>query len=224
MQRRHFLAVTIIALTLVAAASGPSLAANVGGRSPESTAPESTAPESMAPESTIERYHSVLLQAMKEAETLGIGGRYTLIDAAARTAFDFPSMAGRATGKDWRDANEADRAAMAEAFGHMSVATYAMRFKGWSGQAFRTLGTDPGPRGTTLVKTQIAAPGGDPVALTYVMNQDGDGDWRIIDILLKGTISELAVKKSEYASILKAKGLTGLAEALNTQADKMLAP
>ncbi|MCF8501034.1 MAG: ABC transporter substrate-binding protein, partial [Rhodospirillum sp.] len=87
-----------------------------------------------------------------------------------------------------------------------------------------TRGTDPAPGGATLVKPQTPPPGGHPVALTYVMNQDGDGDWRIIDILLKGTISELAVKKSEYASILKAKGLTGLAEALNTQADKMLAP
>jgi phospholipid transport system substrate-binding protein len=111
---------------------------------------------------------------------------------------------------------------MTKAFGHMSVATYAMRFNGWSGQAFETLGTDPGPRGTILVKTQISAAGDEPVALTYVMNQGEGGNWRIIDILLKGTISEMAVKKSEYANILNSKGLSGLTEALNTQADKLL--
>ncbi len=207
MQRRHFLAAMICSLPLIMTGPGSVLAANGGGASPESA---------------VEQYHSVLLKAMKDAKTLGITGRYALIDKAAQTAFDFSNMAGRATGKAWRDANDADRAAMAKAFGHMSVATYAKRFKGWSGQAFKTLGTDPGPRGTTLVKTQIAAPGDEPVALTYVMNQGKDGDWRIIDILLKGTVSEMAVKKSEYANILNTKGLSGLTEALNTQADKLL--
>jgi phospholipid transport system substrate-binding protein len=206
MRLRYFLAGMAVALSLVSVLA-PSARAATGA---------------VSPEAAVERYHAVLLEAMKDAKALGIDGRYDLIVQPAWDTFDFSGMAARVTGKAWREAGEDERSSMAQAFGHMSVATYAKRFQGWSGQAFETLGTEPGPKGLTLVKTQIADPGHEAVALTYVMEKDAGGGWRIIDILLKGTVSELAVKKSEYASVLKAKGLGGLAQALNSQADKLL--
>ena len=110
-----------------------------------------------------------------------------------------------------------------EQFKRMSVGTYAARFDGYSGESFKTLDTKDGPRKTKLVKTHIVRPEDTPVKLTYVMQQSGP-EWRIIDVLLDGSISEMAVRVSEYRNILRSKGAGALATALDKIADRLISP
>ena len=42
-----------------------------------------------------------------------------------------------------------------------------------------------------------------------------DGEWKIIDIYLNGTVSELALRRSEYSSMIKREGFDSLIVALN---------
>jgi phospholipid transport system substrate-binding protein len=49
------------------------------------------------------------------------------------------------------------------------------------------------------------------------MRQFGD-EWRIIDVYLKGTYSEVATKRSEYSSILRDKGVDALIRELDAKA------
>jgi len=169
----------------------------------------------------IETYQAALLDAMQRADALGIQGRAEVLDGPVRTTFDFARMARAAAGKAWRTASEQDRADMVQAFGTYSVAVHADRFDGFSGERFVIDGTAPGSAETVLVHTHIARPEKDAVPISYVVAQGPDGP-EVVDVLLKGSISEVALRRSEWAAIGEREGLPGLVAALNALATRIL--
>ena len=88
-------------------------------------------------------------------------------------------------------------------------------------QLFKTLKVRTGPKGTRLVDTRLESPDDEPVRITYVMGKFGD-KWKIIDVLLDRGISEMAVRVSEYRSILRSRGVRALARALSKKAADLL--
>jgi phospholipid transport system substrate-binding protein len=60
---------------------------------------------------------------------------------------------------------------------------------------------------------------GDPTRMDYVMRQSPDG-WRAIDVLEEGTISQAAVQRSDFRSLL-ADGPDKLIDSLTAKVDKM---
>ncbi len=167
-----------------------------------------------SPRAVVEGFHYTLISVMQEADQLKFQGRYQKLEPEVNAAFHLPLMARVAIGSAWRSATDQQKMALIAAFARMSVSTYASRFDGFSGESFQTNGERAGPQNTVLVQTQINRPNDDPVALTYVTKQFSDG-WRIVDVLLAGGISELAVRRSEYKNILQVSGVNGLVTALN---------
>ncbi len=170
----------------------------------------------------VERFQQNLLAVMKEAESLGVKGRYERLEPKIEEAFHLSLMIRVATGSFWKKATGAQRSGLLAAFKHMSVSTYANQFDGYSGQVFEIVGQRPGPQKTVLVKTTIVSPGDSPAKLTYVV-KEFQGQWRIVYILLDNDISELAVRRSEYRGLLKNNGVDGLIATLNTKADGLVA-
>lgn len=171
--------------------------------------------------SVIEAFHETLISVMKEAKSLGIKGRYKRLVEPVTEAFHFPLMIKVATGRFWKRANLEQRDRLLAAFTAMSVGNYADNFDDYSGQRFVTLGERPGPRKTLLVETQIISPGDDPIAITYVM-KNIEKRWRIGDVLFENTISELAVRRSEYRRVLKQDGFDGLIAILEAKSRTLL--
>ncbi|MBB4285531.1 ABC transporter substrate-binding protein [Roseospira goensis] len=200
---------------LLAAAAWPLLAAHP--RPGHAAAPPPDAATAL-----IGTYQAALLDVMRRAENLGPGGRAEALDGPVRATFAFDRMARAAAGKAWRAADAATRAAMVESFASYSVAVHADRFDGFSGESFAIDGTAPGPAGTTLVNTRIVRPADDDVPITYVVADTADGA-RVVDVLLEGSISEVALRRSEWASIGARDGLPGLIAALDRQAETLLA-
>ena len=170
----------------------------------------------------IQRFQQSLLAVMKEAESLGVTGRYQRLQPIIEEAFHLPLMIRVATGSFWKKADEEQRSRLVAAFQRLSVSTYANRFDGYSGQVFEIVDQRPGPQKTVLVKTRIVSPGDSPARLTYVV-KEFKGQWRIVDILLDNDISELAVRRSEYRRLLKNNGVDGLIATLNDKADGLVA-
>jgi phospholipid transport system substrate-binding protein len=179
------------------------------------------APTKTAPTAVIEAFHGALLSVMKQAGNLGVGGRYDQLSGPITHSYDLAIMTRISSGSFWRRATDTEKVDLIAAFSRISIGTYAARFDGYSGQSFVVEGEKAGPRGTTLVETRILSPGDTPVDITYVMKA-ADSGWRIVDVLLAGGISELAVRRSEYRSILKAQGVRGLITALNKMADNLV--
>lgn len=175
-----------------------------------------------SPSTVIDEFHQDLLMVMKEAKALGIQGRYDYLSGSMDQAFDMRRMVRIAAGGFWRKATPEQRKTLVVAFKRMSVTTYADQFDSFSGQAFETMGERPGPQKTVLVETRILRPGDSPAQLTYVMKKV-KGRWRIADVLLDNSISQLAVRRSEYRNVLRSRGVDGLIAVLNDKSDRLIA-
>lgn len=188
-----------------------------GTARPDETQVSSTAD----PGAVVQALHEDLEETMRNAETLGMQGRYRKLEPRLMESYDFERMISVAAGSHWRQAGEPERQELLNAFSRFSVATYASRFKGYSGEHFETVNERQGPRQTVLVDTRLIRPAADPVPITYVMRAN-NGQWQIVDVLLEGTISELAVKRSEYATILGHGGIAELTEVLKEKTAALL--
>lgn len=169
----------------------------------------------------IETFYAALLDAMKQAKQLGTQGRYDKLLPVVSSTFDVPGMAKVACGAAWAGMQPAQQTAVVDAFKRMMVATYASRFDGYSGERLE-VGDVAEQAPDKIVRTSLVQSSGKVVSLNYLMRKAGDG-WRIADVYLDGTISELAGRRAEFASLLKSGGAEALTRALHAKGDKMLA-
>ncbi len=153
--------------------------------------------------------HDALLDVMMAADALGFEGRRDYITPVMEESYDMALIARASTGRYWRQATDDQKRRVIDAITRLSITIYADRFDGFSGEQFRTLSDEPAPRGTVLVKTEIIKSDGEPVAINYLMRETA-GVWRIIDVYLDGIYSEIALKRADYAGILKRAGFDGL--------------
>lgn len=161
-------------------------------------------------------FYDVLLRTMQQGERLGQGGRYAALEPVVRRSFDIPYMTRVAFGSSWSSLPDAKRQQLTEAFGRYITATWADRFDSYSGEKLEVGGERP-YGAAVLVDTRIVKADGEPVSINYLMRRDGDA-WRIGDVYLTGTISELATRRSEFSSVLRSQGVDGLIDALNRKA------
>ncbi len=169
----------------------------------------------------IRAFYDALLAAMKQAEQLGVRGRYDKLAPVIRATFDLPAMTRIAVGPEWTSIPSDQQAALLDSFARMTIATYASRFDGWSGQSFAIEPETTARNTGRIVRTKLLRPKEEPVTLNYLMRSAGDS-WKIVDIYLSGTISELATQRSEFGAILKAGGATALIASLQQQIDKLM--
>ena len=166
---------------------------------------------------TVQGLYAALLSTMKDGRTLGESGRFTQLAPVIRSSFDVASMARLSVGPSWTGLSEAQRQEVTESYGRYISAIYADRFDSYHGQKLEVTGEQPAAFGL-LVTTRIIKSNGEPVEVDYLMRRSGQS-WLISDIYLDSTISEVATRRSEFATILKTQGIDGLIAALNRKAD-----
>ncbi len=169
---------------------------------------------------TIKSFYDTLLSVMQQAKTLGLKGRYEKLDPAIHKAFNLPLMTRLSVGPDWVRLSPDEQKSLTAAFSDLSVSTYAARFDGYSGEHFDV---DPNPTQTSgglIVNTKLVQSSGEPVELNYLM-RDGDAGWQILDVFLKGTVSELATRRSEFSAVLRREGAEALLHLIQTRADDL---
>jgi phospholipid transport system substrate-binding protein len=168
----------------------------------------------MDAKATIDAFDATLLDVMKNAEKLGYKGRYDKLAPVITQTYDLPLMARISVGPQWAGLNPEDQAKITEAFKALSIATFASRFDGYGGETFKITGESPTTGGDNVVDTKLMRPNDDPVDLNYRLRKTGD-DWKVIDVFLSGTISQLANYRSEFSSTLRDKGAAGLVQLIN---------
>jgi phospholipid transport system substrate-binding protein len=169
----------------------------------------------------IRAFYDALQDAMRRAKVLGVKGRYDKLAPVIESAFDLAAMTRIAIGPPWTSIAREQQAALIDGFSRMTIATYANRFDGYSGERFDV---EPGVEtrsGGRIVHTRLVQSNGEPVVLDYLVRASGGG-WKIVDVYLTGTISELATRRSEFGAILDSGGAPALIESLRRQADKLM--
>ena len=155
-----------------------------------------------------------LLAIMKGGKTLGTAGRAARIGPVVDQTFDVALITRLSVGPDWLKVAPADQTALVAAMRRLTVAQYAANFDSYGGESFKI---DPAveTRGSDkVVRTTLAAPKGDPVAIGYRLRQSG-GSWRIVDVYYKNAISQLATRRADFATIFAKGGAKALISHLN---------
>jgi len=151
----------------------------------------------------IEAYYEQLMPTLKAAGSLSVGERDRRFTPAITSAFDIGAMARLATGPAWSSFSGAQQAAVREAFARFLVADYAHQVTDYSGESFvvdpQTSSESRG--GGEIVRTKLLQPGGRTVQINYLVRGG-----RVIDVYLNGTVSDLATRRDEFASILAGGG------------------
>jgi phospholipid transport system substrate-binding protein len=190
--RRHLL---ILPLAIVA---GPRAAA--------------AADSDAAPAALIERLYATLLAVMKQAKKLAFDERYSRLAPAIEQAFDLGLMTRIAVGPGWAGLTADQQRRLSAAFARFIISNYANRFDDYGGERFEVAPTTkPNPNGV-IVESTLTKSNGEKVVLNYLVHQGTAGSWKVIDVYLSGTVSEMATRRSEFSAVLQRGGADALVQ------------
>ena len=174
---------------------------------------------SPGPIDVIRQFYVQLQDVMQHATTLGARGRYQKLEPIVLRMFDVPYMARLSIGPSWARLATDQKRRVAQAYGRYLTALYATRFDGYSGERFEVLGEQQIKHGT-MIKSRVVKSNGEPVLINFVLH-DNDIAWQARDVYLDSAISEVATRRSEFASILRTSGIDALIASLNKKADDL---
>jgi phospholipid transport system substrate-binding protein len=192
--RRLALRATIATLSLLVLAAG---------------ARHAVAAADPSPSQVIETLHAGMLAVMKDAGTLDFQQRADRLGPILDQAYDLDFMARKALGSAYDKLDAEQQKRWMTAFRSFMVANYAGRVRAYHQQSFELRGEEASTQETVLVKGRVVEPGADTIDLTYRLRKTTAG-WRVIDVYLKGTVSELALRRSDFNAVLEREGFDGL--------------
>jgi len=166
----------------------------------------------------IQRLYAALLAAMKAGARTPFMQRYNALVGPVTQALDLPYILQTAVGPAWSALPAAQKSSLENAFQNYTVATYVSQFDSYAGEQFQVLpGLRALPNGSQVLQTRIIGSGGTPHEIDYVMRQAGSA-WKAIDVLLDGSISRVAVLRSDFRRLFSRGGPTELANYLQQKA------
>jgi phospholipid transport system substrate-binding protein len=137
---------------------------------------------------------------MRAGYTTPFPQRFDILAPVVDQVFDLETVLKVSVGMRWDSMDPAIQARLLRIYRRFTVATYVASFNKYDGEQFQIL---PGARDAgsdRIVGTEIIT-GGDHMRLDYVM-RDGSGVWRAVDVLLEGSISRVAVQRSDFRKVL----------------------
>ncbi|MTJ83334.1 MAG: organic solvent ABC transporter [Telmatospirillum sp.] len=173
------------------------------------------------PRETVQALCDGLLDVMKHSKELGFQGRADKLAKVVPVVYDMPAATRATLGVSFAKLSPDEARQLTDAFQRLSVASYAEQFDGFEGEHFEV--GEPRPastEGSQIVPSRIVTKAGQGTEIDYIVHQDG-GRWKIVDVLLDGTISQTAVRRSEFVSIFRRDGFPGLMSVLDQKISAM---
>jgi phospholipid transport system substrate-binding protein len=168
---------------------------------------------SSAPTAPIQHLNGALLAAMKAGGT-PFAARYNALAPVLERTFDLQTILARSVGLSWSTLPPAQKTALSNAFVRYTVSSYVSNFDSFNGQSFQVSpAVRSGGDGDVVVRSQLVRTNDSPVELDYVMHQ-GAGGWQVVDVLMNGSISRVAVQRSDFRALLASGGVPALAATL----------
>jgi phospholipid transport system substrate-binding protein len=154
---------------------------------------------------------SQFVQGVAEQALNSINGKH-LTDEETTTrfrgllhdAFDLKSMGRFVLGPYYNTATDQQKADYQQAFEDMIVDAYALRFRDYSGAAFK-VGREIPQGKDTQVDSQITTnDGAPPIDVSWKVRPEG-GSYKIVDVAVEG-VSMGNTEKAEFASVIERNG------------------
>jgi phospholipid transport system substrate-binding protein len=158
--------------------------------------------------------NNALIASMRSGSTMSFARRYQMLEPVIDRVFNLNAVLAASVGLSWAKIPDAQKATLSAAFRRYTVSSYVANFNSYNGQRFdilpdtRTLGS-----GQVVVQTRLIRTTESPVRLDYVM-RSGPAGWQIVDVLTEGTISRVAVQRSDFQQLLRSGGVAALTSGL----------
>jgi phospholipid transport system substrate-binding protein len=155
---------------------------------------------------TISRFNEALVAVMKSSGQVEFARRFQALAPAVDQVFDLPAVLAVSVGPSWASLSPDQQGRLLDAFRRYTIASYVASFDNYSGQRLTVSPTtrDLGA-GRVVVQSQITPVNGNATELDYVMQQTQAG-WKVVDVLAAGSISRVAVQRSDFRHLLSNGG------------------
>ena len=156
-----------------------------------------------------------LLDVMRAGQATPFPQRFATLAPVIDRTFDLPAILQLSVGPSWSSLAPDQQANLLTAFRRYTVANYVNSFDNYKGQRFDVSpDTKSLPNGEQLAQTKIISSSGDSHELDYVMRRGGNA-WKAVDVLADGSISRVAVQRSDFRRLVSRGGAQALIESLN---------
>jgi len=168
----------------------------------------------------VQTFYDSLLDSMKHGKELGLNGRIAKLTPAVERAYDLTDMTRIIVGPSWPSLPADQQQGLIKAFERMTVVNYAKNFDTYSGEKFVVEPAAQQRGADKLVKSKLVT-SGQTVPFNYRMHDTG-GSWKILDVYLNGTISELATRRSDFGATLSSGGAPALIKKIDDLTDALM--
>ena len=145
--------------------------------------------------------YAALEALMRTGRATPFPDRFRTLAPVIDRVYDLTTVLRVSVGLRWPSFADATRAELSDAFRAFTVASFVANFDKYEGEKFEVLPDTRMVGADHVVQTRIVAQTGEPIRLDYVM-QPSDSGWRITDVLLDGSISRVAVQRSDFRALL----------------------
>lgn len=132
-----------------------------------------------------------------------------------KNTYNAEKMITKIIGDTWKKTNKKDQQEIVIIFQEYIAKNYFKRFKKITNPTFKYKESKKISEKLMLIKT-ILVVDKEEVSINYLLIFDKN-QWRIFDVLLAGSISEIATKKSEFSSFIRDGKISPLIDALKKQ-------
>lgn len=168
-----------------------------------------------APVTPVRELCDALIGIMKAGQATPFQQRFAMLAPVVDRVFDLPAILQVSVGPNWAGTPPGQQASLEVAFRRYTMANYVSNFDNFTGQHFEVQPDAKSlPNGEQLVQTKIISPSGETHELDYVMRNVGGG-WKVVDVLADGSISRVAVQRSDFRRLVARGGAQALIESLN---------
>ena len=133
-----------------------------------------------------------------------------------KNTYNAEKMIEKIIGDTWKKTNIKDREEIVIIFQEYIAKNYFKRFKKIKNPTFNYKDSKKIGKTFMLVKTDLIVGKEEEVSINYLLLFENN-KWRIFDVLLAGSISEIATKKSEFSGFISDGKITPLINALKKQ-------
>ena len=186
----------------------------------QSAAPQTAVSAATAPVGTL---NAGLIAVMKAGDQTSFLQRFQTLAPIVDQAFDLSRILRVSVGSYWSGLPAAQQQKLEQVFRSFIIATYVANFHNYGGEVSSISPQTRAVGNEQVVTSSLAKPsGGDGLRIDYVMGE-GSAGWKIQDILLDGTISRVAVQRSDFASLLSDGNATQLIDSLQQKVSTLSA-
>lgn len=182
------------------------------------------AADTMGASDAVTALNAGLLAQMKAGRAVPFATRYAQLAPLIERVFDLPAILTASVGHRWAELTQDDQTQLLDAFRSYTVSSYVANFDHYGGERFVTLPDKRSVGEQVVVETQIEPLSGTPAKIDYVLRPEKVKNgvlWKVIDVMLDGSISRVVVQRSEFYGLLRNGGVANLIATLRRKTGEL---